>query len=369
MSPVPESGSIVKKVLARVLSLVLLALVTAGCSPLFVLRAGYEEAKILSRRQSIARMVRDPEVPDETRAKLSLVLRVRDFAADSLQLNAGDSYTAFSQLDSDTLALVLSAARKDSFQPRTWWFPIVGRVPYRAFFSEGSARRAVEQLEEDGWDAYVRPTSAFSTLGWFNDPMVSSLLRYDSVTLANTVIHELYHNTIYLPGEAVFNESLAQFAGARGAIAFFCGPARDPRLCETANAAWRDEMTFGRFLSDLVEELETLYAREDLSSEQKVSARETIFERARREFRNDVEPSLEVLSFASFTRMPLNNATLIARRIYYRRLDLFEEVYHASGGDLPLTMRRIESAARAGDEPFAAVEELLGLSTQRVQDQ
>ncbi len=348
-----------KNALLRVLCPLLLAVTMAGCSPLFVLRAGYEEAKILSRRQSIARLVRDPNVPDETRAKLSLVLRVRDFAADSLSLNVENSYTAFSQLDSDTLALILSAARKDSFQIKTWWFPIVGRVPYRAFFSEGSARKAVEKLEQDGWDAYVRPTSAFSTLGWFNDPLVSPLLRYDSVTLANTVIHELFHNTLYLPGQAMFNESLAQFAGARGAVAFFCGSAGTPELCATAEAAWRDEMTFGAFLSDLVDELEALYARQDLTSQEKIAAREIIFERARQDFAENVEPKLEVLSFSSFTRTPLNNASLVARRIYYRRLDLFEAVYQASGRDLPRTLEQIAAAARGADDPFEAVERLV----------
>src|SRR5690606_22828060 len=118
--------------------------------------------KILSRRQSISRLVDDPAVPEARREKLALVLAVRDFAVDSLRLRAEDSYTTFSQLDSDTLALVLSAARKDRFEPKTWWFPIVGRVPYRAFFSERSAQRAIERLESDGFDAYVRPTSAFS---------------------------------------------------------------------------------------------------------------------------------------------------------------------------------------------------------------
>lgn len=349
-----------KKAPLRALWLILLVLTTAGCSPLFVLRAGYEEAKILSRRQSIARMVRDPSVPDDTRAKLSLVLRVRDFAADSLALNVKDSYTAFSQLDSDTLALILSAARKDSFELRTWWFPIVGRVPYRAFFSTGSAQRAVAQLERDGWDAYVRPTSAFSTLGWFNDPLVSPLLRYDSVTLANTVIHELFHNTLYIPGQAMFNESLAQFAGGRGAIAFFCGSSGGTELCETAEAAWRDEMRFGSFLSDLVDELEALYARVDLPSEEKIAAREVVFERARQDFAEMVQPRLEVLSFSSFTRTPLNNASLIARRIYYRRLDLFEAVYQASGRDLPRALERIGAAARGANDPFEAVETLLG---------
>jgi len=344
----------------RVLLVGFLATFSAGCSPLFVLRAGYEEARILSRRQPIERMVTDPRVPEEDRAKLRLVLEVRDYAAESLRLNAGRSYTTFSQLDSDTLALVLSAARGDRFEAYTWWFPIVGRVPYRAFFSERSAERAVESLERRGYDVYVRPTAAFSTLGWFNDPMVSTLLRFDSVSLANTVVHEIFHNTLYLPGQAVFNESLAQFVGARGAIAFFCATRWDPHGCERAEEAWRDELVFGGFLSGLVDELEELYSREDLTSEQKISRREEVFSAAQRRFAEEVRPHLRVLRYDSFARVPLNNASLIARRIYYRRLDLFESVYRASGDDLLLAIERILEAARGEPrDPYRAVEELL----------
>ncbi|MEX2571013.1 MAG: aminopeptidase [Gemmatimonadota bacterium] len=339
---------------------VLLAVQLAACSPLFVLRAGYEEAKILSRRQSIARLLEDPAVPEERRSKLELVVQARDFAADSLDLDAGDSYTTFSQLDSDTLALVLSAARKDAFEPHTWWFPIVGRVPYKAYFSESSARNAVESLEARGYDAYVRPTSAFSTLGWFNDPMVSPLLRYDSVSLVNTVVHEIFHNTLYLSGQATFNESLAQFVGARGAIAFFCSARVDPALCRTAEAAWQDELRFGAFLTELVDELEALYSREDLESEEKIRRREGIFARATERFENQIRPSLRVRGFGSFTQAPLNNASLIARRIYYRDLDLFEEVYRASGEELLVAVQRILEAARAEPEmPFEAVGSLV----------
>lgn len=336
-----------------------LALVLGGCSPLFALRAGYEEVKILSRRQSIVQLVTNPRVPVETRAKLQLVLAVRDFAADSLRLDAAESYTTFSQLDSDTLALVLSAARKDRFEPYTWWFPFAGRVPYRGYFSEGSARRAVESLQGRGYDAYVRPTSAFSTLGWFNDPLVSPLLRYDSVSLANTVVHEIFHNTLYLSGQAMFNESLAQFVGARGAIVFFCRTRPDPDLCRRAEAAWQDELLFGEYLSGIVDELEALYGREDLTSEQKIELREDVFRRARANFQADVRPRLSVLGFGNFVNSPLNNASLIARRIYYTRLDLFEEVFQAHDGDLLITIQTIINAVRGGGDPYAATEALL----------
>jgi hypothetical protein len=169
------------------------------------------------------------------------VVEARDFAADSLALDAGRSYTTFSRLDSDTLALVVSAAHQDRFAAHTWWFPIVGHVPYKGFFSEARARREMERLERRGFDTYMRPTSAFSTLGWFNDPLVSPLLRYDSVSLANTVIHEIFHNTLYLSGQAMFNESLAQFVGSRGAIAFFCS-----RMGEASRRVRRRPRRLGR---------------------------------------------------------------------------------------------------------------------------
>ena len=335
-------------------------LLLAGCSPGYILRAGYEEAKILARRQPIQRLVDDPRTPEETRRKLALVLDARAFAADSLGLEVGKSYTAFSQLDSDTLALVLSAAHRDRFEAHTWWFPIVGRVPYKGFFSERSARREMARLEARGFDTYLRPTSAFSTLGWFNDPLVSPLLRYDSVQLANTVIHELFHNTLFVPGQVQFNESAANFVGARGAIDFFCAREGDggPR-CRYARAAWEDELLFGAFLEGLVRDLEALYARADLSLEQKLAAREVLFRSAQARFETELKPRFQVLGFGSFTRLPLNNATLISRRLYYGQLALFERVWERYGRDLPLTIRAIAAAARQGDDPYASVEALV----------
>jgi predicted aminopeptidase len=343
---------------------ILLLVTQISCSPLYVLRAGYEEAKILSRRQPIDRLVEDPSTAPEQRGKLALVLEARDFAADSLNLNAGRSYTTFSQLESDTLAFVLSAAHRDRFQSHTWWFPIVGRVPYKGFFSESRARREMERLESRGFDTYLRTTSAFSTLGWFNDPLVSTLLRYDSVSLANTVIHEIFHNTLYIAGQATFNESLAQFVGGRGAIALFCGPryGEGTRECRRAQDAWHDEMVFGSFLQSLVAHLEALYAREDLTSEQKIERREVVFARYQEEFRSAVRPRFRVSTYAGFTANPLNNATLAARRMYYHRLDLFEHAFQLAGEDLPRTIAMILEAVDGAADPYDAVEQMvLGL--------
>jgi predicted aminopeptidase len=341
------------------LAVILLAL--GGCSPIYVLRAGYEEAKILSRRKPIAALVADSTTPPATREKLRLVLAARSFAVDSLGLDAGESYTTFSQLDSDTLALIVSAAYPDRFEAYTWWFPIVGRVPYKGYFSERKAREAMQNLEEKGFDTYLRPTSAFSTLGWFNDPLVSPLLRYDSVSLAGTVVHELTHNTIYLSGQAMFNESLAEFVGGRGAIAFFCGGEGEASpACEQARSGWHDELIFAAFLDGLVTELDEIYGRADLATSEKLARREEVFERARTTFTEQIQPRFQIASYGSFLRVPLNNATLLSRRLYYHRLDLFEELFHRMGGDLRRTLEVIlASAQERQDDPYAAVERLV----------
>jgi predicted aminopeptidase len=346
---------------AVVRSLVLTAsLALSACSPIYVIRAGVEEAKILSRRRPIARVIEDPATAPETRRKLALVLQARDFAEHALDLDAGESYTTYSWVESDTLLLVVTAAEKTRFRAHTWWFPIVGRVPYKGFFNFDAAFREAERLEQAGLDVQVRPSSAFSTLGWFNDPLLNTLLRYDDVSLANTIIHELLHNTIYIPSRIAFNESFANFVGERGAIEFFCNrEGEDAARCISARNAWADNLLYARFLSSLVAELEAVYGRTDLDTPAKLARREVVFADARERFATEVEPLLKTNLFRGFTRRPLNNATLIGTRLYYERLDLFEAVYQHYGADFRRALHAIIAAAGRGEDPYEATAALL----------
>jgi len=349
---------------ARWIALATLAAATTACSltcsPAYLVRAGIEEAKILDRRRPIATLLADSATPPELRHKLALAVQARTFAREALRLDVGGSYTTYAPLDRDTLLLVLSAARKDRFEPVTWWFPIVGRVAYKGFFDPDDARREAERLERRGYDTYLRPSSAFSTLGWLDDPLLSSLLRSDDVDLVSTVIHELTHNTLYLPSQASFNESFASFVGDRGAIAFFCALEGDdgPR-CRLARDRWHDSLLFARFLTRLIAELEALYARPDLATPDRLALREEIFRRARDRFRDEVAPRLATDAYRGFPRATLNNASLIARRLYYDRLDLFEAAFHRHGQDLRATVHAILAEARATPgQPFAALARL-----------
>ena len=327
-----------------------LALTPTGC---YLSRAGWEEARILAGRKKIVSLVDDARIDAAMRAKLQLVLAARAFAHDSIGLDVGESFTTYSQLSRDTLVLVLSAAHRDRLEPHTWWFPIVGRVPYKGFFDFGAAQAAARDLQQQGLDTYLRPSAAFSTLGWFNDPLLSTTLRYDSLDLANTVIHEVTHNTFYASGQAVFNESFATFVGARGAEWFFRSRG------DTANARiavqdWNDDRTLGRFWTRLWEELDSAYRAHPDARDARLAARDSIYARARRLLVDSVGPKLERVDARVLPRVQLDNAALLARRIYLTELDVFDRVYEAEGRDLKRAIARVMTLARRReDDPYA----------------
>jgi predicted aminopeptidase len=326
-----------------------------ACSPIYVVRAGIAEVGILRARQPIHRVLNDSAVDADTRAKLAYVVEARRFAATELGIDVGDAYTMYTEIDRDTLALVVSAAHKDRLVPKTWWFPIVGHVPYKGHFSLGAALAEQADLEADGYDAYVRPTAAFSTLGWFNDPVLSTTLQTDEVEVVTTVLHELSHQHLFVPGHVGFNESFATFVGRVGAVRFFCtraasGP--DSVKCARARARWRDFQRFSRYLDTFVEELDALYTDPSLTFDEKVERREAVFARALDRFDRDVAPSLEAFTFAGFRNEPLNNATLLSRIRYYDRLPAFDSFLHGHGGDLIAALDDLAARARSVDDPF-----------------
>lgn len=326
-----------------------------ACSPIYVIKAGLAEYRILSARRPIPEVVLDPDTDEATKDKLVLVLEARDFARDSLGLDVGDSYTSFTRLEEDTLALVLSAAHRDRLRSKTWWFPIVGHVPYKGYFDFDDAREDRAELEREGFDTYLRPTAAFSTLGWFADPLLSSLLRLDHVDLVETVLHELSHNHLFVSGEVRFNESYATFVGRVGAAEFFCGRrggGPDTVKCRRAEARWRDARRFSRFLDALVADLQAIYGSEGLTYDQKVDRRGEVFETYLARFREEVRPSFESLTFNGFLARPLNNATLLARMRYYHRLEDFDALYREHGSDLEAAVAALTTGVEEVEDPF-----------------
>jgi predicted aminopeptidase len=336
----------------------------SGCSPTYVLRAGYEEAKILWHRRPIEEVLRRPDLDTATREKLELVLRVRRFAEQDLDFKVRGSYSSITELASPPIVYVLTAAPRTKLEPYTWWFPIVGRVAYKGYFDADAARQEAQRLEAKGYDTYIRTALAFSTLGWFSDPLLPSLLRYDKETLANIIIHELFHGTFYLSGETALNESLANFAGNRGAITFFAKEqGKEADATRHAVATWESELAVSNFLAEGAERLNALYAS-PVSEAEKLRQREDLFALLQEEFRNLPGP---VRQNTDFGVVKLNNAVLIQYLVYLKELALFEQVYQQNGQDLRITLARITEAAKKEDDPFAGVRKLTSVASNSFQ--
>lgn len=334
------------------LSLLLTLGVSCACSPTYVLRAGYEEAKILWNRHPIEDILRRPNVDATRREKLELVLRVRRFAKQELDFNVGGSYSSLTDVGSPSIIHVVTAAPRTSLEPYTWWFPIVGRVGYKGYFHEESAKKEAHSLEVEGYDTYISKASAFSTLGWFDDPLLPHLLDYDHETLTNIVFHELFHRTFYLTGHTAFNESLANFAGHRAAILFFGKKSNSARKAvQQAKASWQRELQMSAFLAKGTEGLVALYAS-SLTNAEKLSRREKLFAQIQLEYRA-LPGSLKKNS--QFASGKLNNAILLHHLVYMQELALFEEVYQQTDQNLRRALTRITESVEDTAAPFAEV--------------
>jgi predicted aminopeptidase len=319
----------------------------------YILRAAWEEAKILSRRQPIEDVIADADTDPALKDRLRLVLAARAYAIDTLGLEAGESFTTFVRLDRDTLVLLLSAAYRDRLEAYRWWFPIVGRLPYKGFFDPDDARRARDDFQRRGFDTYLRPASAFSTLGWFNDPLLSTTVRGDTTWLVNTVIHELSHNTLFVAGNAEFSESFASFIGSRGAEAFFRSR-NAPLAAQAVTDDWSNDQVLGTFWEHVANRIDSAF-RAFPDSAARVRARDTVYARARRVLVDSVAPLLRGVNVQALGRIQLDNAALLARRTYAQRLDLFDSVYVRQGRDVRRSIETIRAAVRDAKDPFEAL--------------
>jgi predicted aminopeptidase len=325
----------------------------------YITRAGFEETRILQGRQPIANLVRDSGTDPLLRQTLGLVLASRDYAA-KLGLEAKETYTSYSDVGRDTLLLVLQAAPKDCICPHTWKYPIVGRIPYKGFFDPGAARREAAQLAAKGYDVYLRPSGAFSTLGWFEDPLLSTALTRDSVELAATVFHEIAHNTLYVKSATPFNESFAQLVGYRSAEAFF-RERGDSVNAQQAADRWHDEIVLGNYYSALVRRLDSLYAQRPDSAGLD-QGRQEAGEWARGQLMGPVGAQLRTLRIGRLAERPINNAQLIGARIYRTRLDLFDRWFERHGGDIRQSVSALDRLMTGveGDSAYVRLESAVG---------
>lgn len=210
----------IKYLLYFILSILLLFLVFNYSAIIYGLQQGKGQAQLLWNSVEIERLKNDPNTSDSLLEKFALIEQIRKFAADSLGLSIKDNYTTFYDQKGKPILWTVTASPEFEIKPYQWHFPIAGSFPYKGFFDLEKAKAEEKLLQSQSYDTRINEVSAWSTLGWFKDPILSSMLERSTGKLAELIIHEATHSTIYLKDSIEFNENLASFIGRKGAEQF-----------------------------------------------------------------------------------------------------------------------------------------------------
>lgn len=267
------------------------------------------------------------ELGERERAGLATLRRAQAYG-ESIGLAATSSYSHAIDRDSDSAVRVVTAAPPDRLEPVSWWFPVVGSISYRGYFDEERARAFAESLSADGYDTYVRPALMYSTLGWFDDPIPLAVLRWPRIDLADVVLHEQVHETVFVADDPGYNEALASFVARHAVLGFF---EDDPELQREAADLYADRARFAALLDALYRDLEALYSRSRGPDDAR-ELRVPVF--ALYQGRRFAEQEWKTDRYARFPSVELNNSYLLARRTYQADGPCFEDELEALGGDL-----------------------------------
>jgi predicted aminopeptidase len=321
-------GNILKAFLFSIFLLFL-----TGCGNiLYISKLGWHQSYITFHSVPVQEVLEDEQVGDEAKEKICFIQEVKCYGEEKLGLRRTKSYTKFFEIKGPIL-YVVTAGEKDRLQLHSWNFPIVGRVTYKSFFTKEDALKEKRSLKRKDLDTFIQPAGAYSTLGWLKDPIFSSMLKWNEPFIANLILHEMAHATIYFKGETEFNEQMATFIGNQGSINFLA-ERYGPGSKEVAEAIrnQEDDLLFARWIDEVCKRLSNFYAKE-ISRDEKLKEREKIFQSIKEEFK-EIMGQLKTDCYKDFERMELNNAVLLAYRRYIHRLERFEALYERLGRDL-----------------------------------
>lgn len=336
----------------------LAVLAGAGCQTLgYYSHAALGQLRVLTARQPVEAVLarleqaRQHDPRDEAlHAQLTLARRLLGYAEAELGLVADGRYQSYVALDRPAVVWNVFAAPPLSLTPYQWCYPLVGCTPYRGFFNAAYADRSAQALERRGFETFVGPVAAYSTLGWFDDPLLSTFIGYPEAELAELLFHELAHGEVWLPGDVAFNESFATFVGRRGASQWLAASGRHEDIARRSS----DHAARKRLLGLLAETraaLQQVYQAE-VPDPKKLEAKTRVLEGARRcyaAYRSRLGGGRYDALMAG-----LNNARLASVAAYEDHVPGFARLFAESGGAWPEFYQRVRAIAELQPDARAA---------------
>lgn len=315
------------------LAAALAATLLPGCKVGYVLKQAGGQIHVLQHRVPLATALDSPSVSASDKERISYIVAVKDWGSRRIGLQTGKNYTRFYDTHGKAVAYNLVACPKDSLEPVTWWFPILGSVPYLGYFDRADAVAGKKGLDRAGYDTCLRTVAAYSSLGWFEDPIFSPMLRYDDADLANLILHESVHATVYFNGRGAFNETFASFVAYHATEQFLAealGPGAS--ALETWRASAEDQKVFSAAMHVLQERLDALY-KGPLTRGEKVQLRADVYAEWGSQFA-EVRAHMRTHDYDNFPPSDMNNAVVASYLTYDTDTSTLEALLRSQGGDL-----------------------------------
>jgi len=323
--------------LSRLISFLLLAFFTmglTGCSTAkYYSHAVVGHLQLTTGLTPIRKVIKQDETNKELRRQLELVTELREFAENKLSLNVGKAYSKYKHLDRSAAVWVVYAAPAFSTELQTWKYPIVGEYQSRGFFKERMAKEYSAKLHSQGFDVYVGEATAYSTLGWFSDPLLSTLLDDSDEELAETLFHELAHRTYYLKGDTMFNESFAT-AFAQKSVQLWLKEKGEGKRLEKYRKKLKRRDEFRSLLQETKNELNLIYKNTNNDSE-------AILQKHKQDLIQSFKATCIALrkkwnrpkSLESWIDEKVNNAKIAASSVYLLKVPYFNQLWDQANQD------------------------------------
>jgi predicted aminopeptidase len=327
-----------------------IAALSGGC---YLLQSAEGQLSLMSKRESIDSVIDAQATPEKLRTQLRSVTAIRNFASHDLGLPDNGSYRKYADIGRPYVVWNVVAAPEFSIEPKRWCFPIVGCVAYRGYFVEGRARRFAAKLHARGFDVVVGGVAAYSTLGHFDDPILSTMVSWNDVELASIIFHELTHQLLYVSNDAAFNEALATTVEEEGVKRWLEAQGRGKDLAQHL-IEQRRYLEVIALMNTTREQLRTLYSSglpPPLMRERKREAFESLrdaYAALRQQWggRGPFDAWFAQDGFAQ----DINNAHLASIATYFACVPGFERELKAVGGNLPAFYRRVRELAKLDQE-------------------
>jgi len=326
------------------LSLIACAFLIALFCNCYILKQGGYVLKYTTHSIPIKKMLNKTETPDSLKQYFKLINSIKKFATDSVGLKPSNNYTSFVSTQKPYLIDVVCAYGQTDFTAYTWCYPLMGCWPLRGYFDKKDALAEGNRLKAKGYDVYLGRVDAYSSLGFFPDPIYSFMERFSTYRMANLIIHELTHGTIYVKNQIDFNEELASFVGSEGALWFIRSTYGDTSAkYKNACSMAKDDATYYRLMRVLYDRLCLVYNDSLLTRAEKLSMKNKIINSFRDSLGQNYDKLFVTNSFKGIETVEINNAFIGVDMTYSKDMEIYSELFENCRHDLRLMMTKIMS--------------------------